>query len=86
MENLKVEVARMHKFEGEGTLKAFVDVIIGDSFLVKGMRIVNGKKGLFVSMPRELGKDGKWYDNVLPLTKEAKESLAETLIAAYEEQ
>jgi len=85
MEHLKVEVARMHKFEGEGTLKAFVDVVIGDSFLVKGMRIVNGKKGLFVSMPRELGKDGKWYDNVLPLTKEVKEALAETLLAAYEE-
>jgi len=83
MENLKLEVARMHKLEGDGALKAFVDILIGDSFLIKGMRIIEGKNGLFVGMPREQGKDGKWYSNVLPITKEAKEVLVEALLEAY---
>ncbi|PIU41133.1 MAG: septation protein spoVG [Candidatus Omnitrophica bacterium CG07_land_8_20_14_0_80_42_15] len=84
MENLKIEVARIRKFDGEGSLKAFADIVIGGSFLVRGLKIVEGKNGIFVGMPREQGKDGKWYDNVLPITKEAKEELAEVLLGAYE--
>jgi len=48
------------------------------------MKIVEGKNGLFVSMPSELGKDGKWYNNVMPITREAREALSETLMEAYE--
>ena len=84
MENLKIEVAHIRKFDGKGSLKAFADIVIGGSFLVRGMRIVEGKNGIFVSMPREQGKDGKWYDNVLPITKEAREELVEVLLGAYE--
>ena len=84
MEDIKVEVACLRRLDGNGALKAFADVVIGDSFLVKGMRIVEGRKGLFVSMPRELGKDGKWYDNVLPVTREAREVLVEAMMRAYQ--
>lgn len=84
MENVKIDIARMCRMEGDGSLKAFVDVVISDAFLIRGMRIVKGKNGLFVGMPRELGKDGRWHDNVFPISREAKETLAETLMAAYE--
>lgn len=86
MQDIKLEVANMRKFDGEGSLKAFVDIVIGDSFLVRGLRIVEGKKGLFIGMPCEQGKDGKWYHNMIPITKEARACLVETLIRAYQEQ
>ena len=86
MDNVRINIARMCKLDGESTLRAFADVVIGDSFLVKGMRIIMGKNGLFVGMPRELGKDGRWYDNVFPITKEAKDALKATLLSAYEVQ
>ena len=57
-EVLELKVVRMHRFEGESKLKAFVDVAIGD-FLVKGLRVVQGNKDLFLSMPQEKSKDGK---------------------------
>jgi DNA-binding cell septation regulator SpoVG len=44
-----------------------------------------GKKGLFLSMPSERSKDGKYYDTFSPLTDEAKQSLAEVVLAAYQE-
>ena len=77
-------VKRINRFEGEGTLKAFCDVVIAESFLIKGVKVVEGKKGLFVSMPREEGKDGQWYDNVVPLSKEARQQLSEVVLAAYQ--
>ena len=82
---LEFKVTRLHKFEGDGPTKAFCDVSICDEFLVKGFRIVEGKNGLFVGLPREASKNGKWYDNALPLTASARESLNEAVLAAYED-
>lgn len=81
---LEVKVVRLHRFEGDSKLKAFCDVAIGD-FLVKGLRVVEGSKGLFLSMPQEKSKDGKYYPSFAPLTEEAKQALSETVLAAYNE-
>ena len=54
-----IEVARLYRLEGERPLKAFADVIIGE-VLVKGVRIIQGNNGLFVTMPKSQGKDGKF--------------------------
>ncbi len=83
MKDIKVGVARLHRLDGNGSLKAFADVVIEDSFLIKGMRIVEGKKGLFVGLPGELGKNGKWYNSVEPITDEAKSALAGMLLETY---
>jgi stage V sporulation protein G len=80
-----LKVTRLYRFEGsDSTLKAFADVAVGD-FLIKGLRIVQGKKGLFLSMPGEQGKDGKWYDTFHPLTKEARQLLSDAVLEAYQE-
>ena len=80
---VKVAVKRISRLDGERAAKAFCDVAIGGEFLVKGILVVEGKKGLFVSMPREQGKDGNWYDTVVPLTKEARQRVSETVLGAY---
>jgi stage V sporulation protein G len=79
-----IKVVRLHRLEGESKTKAFCDVAIGD-YIVKGLRIVQGQKGLFLAMPQEKGKDGKWYDTFLPFTKEARQSLCDVVLAAYQE-
>ena len=53
---------------------------------MKGLRIVEGKNGLFVGMPARKGKDDKWHDTAYPLTKEFRESLNEVVLEAYEEE
>ncbi len=85
-QNNGVEVLRLHRLSGESSLKAFCDVSFAGVFIVKGIKVVEGKNGLFVSMPREKGKDGKWYDTAHPLTKEFRESLNEVVMQAYEEE
>ena len=87
METLGTELAvrRLVKFDGEGSLKAYCDLAIGSAFLVKGLRVVKGKNGLFVSMPREQGKDQKWYDSVEALTKETKTAVDRVVLEAYDQ-
>lgn len=83
-EQVVLEVKRINKLDGTGTLKAFCDVAVAESFLIKGITVVEGKKGLFVSMPREQGKDGNWYDAVVPLTKEARQQISELVLKTYQ--
>ena len=50
---MEIAVKRINRLDGEGSGRAFCDLVIGESFLVKGFKVVEGKKGLFVSMPRQ---------------------------------
>ena len=75
-ENQSMQVVRLHRLTGDSKTKAFADVSIGE-FVIKGLKIVDGKNGLFISMPREKSKDGKWYDTVFPVTQEARKSLTD---------
>ncbi len=84
MEDSTVQVSRIYRIEGDSKLKAFVDVSFG-GVVVKGLRIVNGSNGLFVSMPRHQGKDGKWYNTVYPATKDIQKQLNDLVLAAYQE-
>ena len=79
------QVRRLIRFEGEGTVKAYCDLAIGSLFLIRGLRIGGGKNGMFDSMPRQQGKDQKWYDQVSPLSKEVKKAVEEVVLAAYEQ-
>lgn len=81
---LDLKVTRLYKFNNEGPVKAICDISIADQFAIKGFRIVEGKNGMFVGVPREPGKDGKWYNSAFPLTPEARESLTQVVLTAYE--
>ena len=82
---MDLAVKRLIRFEGQGSLKAFCDLAIGERLLIKGLRVVEGKNGLFVSMPRQQGKDAKWYDNVVALTKEIKQEVNRVVLDAYQQ-
>lgn len=82
-DDLRIAVTRLHKLDGTGATKAFCDISILDSLVINGLRIVEGKDGLFVSMPREEGKDGKWYNTVIPLKREVKDEIEKIVLEAY---
>ena len=82
-QQVELSVKRMTRLDGNGTLKAYCDVAIAESFVVKSFKVIDGKNGLFVSMPREQGKNGQWYDTVAPLTKQVREQLSQIVLEAY---
>ncbi len=84
MEGNVIQVSRIHKVEGDSNLKAFVDISLA-GIVIKGLRIVNVKNGLFLGMPRHQGKDGKWYPTVYPETKEIQQELSDLVMQAYQE-
>jgi stage V sporulation protein G len=81
-----IKIERIRRLNGEGPTKAFCDLLILDAFLVKGLRVVEGKNGIFVSMPREQGKDGKWYETFHPVSQEMRKGLQELVLESYNEE
>lgn len=73
----------------KGNLKAIASVSLDGMFVVKGLKVMDGRKGLFVSMPQESypGKDGqKQYSNTFfALTNSAKMELQKVVLDTYEQ-
>jgi len=79
----QIEVTRMNRLDGQGPLLAFCDISLFETLIIKGFRVVNGKKSIFVGMPQKLGKDGKWYNTVKPMNKELHKAIEATVLEAY---
>lgn len=66
--------------------KAFATFTIDDSFAMTGISIVEGKYGLFLSMParKDEKSDTGYKDICYPISKEARKELEEAVLAEYE--
>lgn len=78
------EVMAVRKQDGGGNLKAFADIRIGGALIIKGCAVMEGKKGIFVSMPRKPGRNGWWSDVVVP-ADEIKSLYEREILKAWEE-
>lgn len=64
-------------------IKAFANVTFDGCLVVTGISVVEGSKGLFVSMPQTIGKDKKYYDTVYPLSKEFRDNISNKVLEEY---
>jgi stage V sporulation protein G len=68
----------------EEKLKAFVNITFDDVFVVRGLKVIQGKNGLFVCMPSRKVEDGSYKDIAHPIKNEFRRKLEERVIAEYE--
>ena len=83
MKLLDIKIKRVYKLENSQFLKAFVDIVVNDSLLIKGVKVLERRNGLGVSMPQEQAKDKKWYDSVQCLNEDVKAQISEEVLNAY---
>ena len=84
-----MEITKVNVYKVEinnSNLRAFASINIDDELVIKNLKVVEGKKGLFVSYPSEKGSDGEYYDQVYPLNKETRDYVEETILEAYEKE
>lgn len=65
--------------------KAFIELKLDNTLIVKGLTLVEGKKGLFLSYPATKGKDNKYYNSVYSLDKDWNKKLEDICIKKYKE-
>ena len=68
----------------EDRLKAFANVTFDDEFVVRGLKIIEGRSGLFVSMPSRRRSNGTYQDIAHPITSDMRARLESDVISTYE--
>ena len=70
-------------------LRAFASVTVGGAVAIHGLRVMDSKKGLFVSMPSYSYEDHngetKYADYAHPISKEARDAINTKVLDAYEQ-
>lgn len=79
---MKMKIERMTRGEW-GSLRAFFDIETDEGFVIKGLKIVQGQDGLFVAMPSEKDKDGKYNNTVYIKSEVTKAKLEELAMDEY---
>ena len=85
---LKAKIERLVK-NADSKVKAYAGVNIGNAYAIHGIKVIDGEKGLFVSMPQSsYQKDGKtqYTDQFHAITAEARTALNDAVLAAYDER
>ena len=72
--------------EPQGNLLAMIRDISYREAVTRGLRVMDGKNGLFVSMPQAKNGKGEWRDICYPISKEVREALNGAVIHGYHEQ
>jgi len=67
----------------EEKLKAFVNITFDDVFVVRGLKVIEGKNGLFVCMPSRKLEDGTYKDIAHPISNEFRQQLETQVIEEY---
>jgi stage V sporulation protein G len=68
----------------EEKLKAYVTITFDDSFIIRDLKIIRGKTGMFVAMPSKKTRDGTFKDIAHPLNSETRQSIEQVILDAYE--
>jgi stage V sporulation protein G len=69
----------------DNKLKAFASITLDNSFVIRGLKIIEGAKGLFVAMPSRKRPDGTYQDVAHPINNETRDWMEEQIIIKYEE-
>jgi stage V sporulation protein G len=68
----------------EEKLKAFVSVVFDQCFMINDIKIIQGRDGLFISMPSRKKKNGEFKDVAHPLNNETRRMIEEQILAEYD--
>ena len=75
--------------DNDTNLRAFASVTVSSAVAIHGLRVMDSKKGLFVSMPSYSYEDHngetKYADYAHPISKEARDAINTKVLDAYEQ-
>ena len=70
----------------EDKLKGFANVTFDNAFVVRGMKIIQGSNGYFVSMPSRKRPDGTHQDIAHPVNRDMRTLIEKRVLEAYERE
>ncbi|MFZ5954406.1 MAG: septation regulator SpoVG [Candidatus Dependentiae bacterium] len=80
---ITITEVKVYPAKENGRLKAYATIVFENSFIVRDLKVIEGNKGYFVSMPSRRRKDGTFRDIVHPLNSETRKLIEEQVIQEF---
>ncbi len=81
---MQVTDVRIRRIQTDGKLRAYVSITFDDSFVVHDLRIIDGRKGMFVAMPSKLLPNGNHKDIAHPINTEIREMIQNAVLKEFQ--
>lgn len=82
---MKVSEVKVYKVEGKEKLRATATITLSEAFMVHGLKVIEGDKGLFVVMPA-VKKNGLFKDIAHPITVEMRNEIVNAVLDEFNKQ
>ncbi len=81
---MNITDVRIRLVNNDEKLKAVASITIDNEFVVHDLKVINGKEGFFLSMPRRKVNDGEFKDIVHPIKTETRVALTKLILDEYQ--
>ena len=91
MDQHKIEVTKVDVYPFKevayiGHVKAIANIVLNDQVQVRGLRVMDGKNGLFVGYPVDPLYKGEGFRNIVfPITAELRHHIEKSVLEKYDE-
>ena len=82
--DIRIRIGR--QTENIERLKAYADITFDESFVVHGLKIIDGQNGLFVAMPSRRMPNGEFKDIVHPIKPELRAEITKVILQKFEQE
>ena len=82
--DIRIRIGR--QTENIERLKAYADSTFDESFVVHGLKIIDGQNGLFVAMPSRRMPNGEFKDIVHPIKPELRAEITKVILEKFEQE
>ena len=84
-----VRISPVKQIEGLTHTKALAEVVFNDQLLIRGIRVVEGENGLYISYPFPFhpttGEDGQPRSTVFPITNALRDHVEAVVLEKYQD-
>lgn len=82
---IQVTKVNIYKAENLGAVEAIASIVINNAIAINNIKIINGKKGLFIAMPSRKASNGEFKDIVYPINTETREIIEKAILTEYKD-
>ena len=80
---MNITKVRVFPVDDGDRLKAYVNIVIDNCFILRDLKIIDGNSGIFVAMPSKKRKDGSYRDTAHPLDNETRKRIEDMVLKEY---
>ncbi len=79
---MQITSVNVKKYDKE-KMKGIASVLIDDCIVIRGIRIIEGEKGLFIAFPSRKNNEGLYVDVVHPINSETRKQFEDAIFEEY---